>query len=256
MLREILTPQMIRTLLRHFSRGVVLRRRLPKEFGGVPILVSPDSALGYWRRDLGKVDPFLLSMARELVRPGMVVWDIGANVGMFSFAAAALGAKVIAVEADLWLAQLLQRSAALNHLPVTVIPAAVADQSGFTTLHISPNGRSSNSVLGDGPAQTVVSITLDSMLTSFPGPSVIKIDVEGMEYAVLRGAMATLNVGAKLFCEITQHHEEIGELLTKAGYVFYAARARERQPLRRPSLDTLAEPRTAQRVVARGETAG
>ena len=81
-----------------------MQRRLPKVFGGAPILVSPDSALAFWKRDLGSVDPYLLSMARELVRPGMVVWDIGANVGLFAFAAAALGApQVLAVEPDIWL---------------------------------------------------------------------------------------------------------------------------------------------------------
>jgi tRNA G37 N-methylase Trm5 len=57
-------------------------------------------------------------MVRELVRPGTTVWDIGANVGLFSFAAASLGAQVVAVEADIWLANLMQRSAQLNKLPV------------------------------------------------------------------------------------------------------------------------------------------
>lgn len=233
---------MIRSLLQYFSRGVVLKRHLPAEFGRAPIFVSPESALGYWRWDLGKVDPFLLSMARELVRPGMVVWDIGANVGLFSFAAAALGATVVAIEADLWLVQLLQRSARLNHLPVTAVPAAVTRQCGVTTLHVSANGRSSNSIVGDGPGQTIVSITLDSLLSSFPAPSVIKIDVEGMEYEVLKGAETMLKARPTLFCEVSQNHEEIGALLAEAGYVLYAARARDRKPLRRPSFDTLARP--------------
>jgi FkbM family methyltransferase len=70
-------------------------------------------------------------MVRELVRREMTEWDIGANVGLFSFAAASLGAQVVAVEADIWLANLMQRSALLNKLPVTVIPAAVSDQQGI-----------------------------------------------------------------------------------------------------------------------------
>ncbi len=233
---------MIRSIVRCLSRGVVLKRYLPREFGRAPIFVTPESALGYWRRDLGKVDPFLLSMARELVHPGMVVWDVGANVGLFSFAAAALGASVIAIEADLWLVQLLQRSSRLNHLPVTAVPAAATDRCGVTTLHLSEDGRSSNSVLGVGPVQSVVSITLDSLLNSFPVPSVIKIDVEGMEYGVLKGARTVLQAHPTLFCEVSQHHEEIGALLTEARYAFYAARSRDRKPLNRPSFDTLAQP--------------
>ncbi len=237
---------MFRRILKSLSHEVVLKRRLPREFGSAPLLVSPDSALAYWRRDLSKVDPFLLSMVRELVRPNMTVWDIGANVGLFSFAAASLGAQVVAVEADTWLANLVQRSVLLNKLPVTVIPAAVSDRQGISQLHLSAEGKASNSLVGNGHmAQTVVAVTvtLDSLLEHFAAPQVLKIDVEGMEYAVLRGARKVLQARPHIFCEVTERHEEIGKLLTEAGYQFYAARASDRQPLVRPSRDTLATAR-------------
>jgi len=222
----------------------VLKRRLPREFAGAPLFVSPNSALGYWRRDISKVDPFLLSMVRELVRPAMSVWDIGANIGLFSFAAASLGAKVVAVEADLWLANLMHRSALLNKLPVTVLPAAVSDSQGVSKLYLSDHGKSSNSLSGSGPAQTVVTVTLDWMLNYFPAPQVLKIDVEGLEYAVLTGARKVLQSRPLIFCEVTEHHDLIGELLRGAEYEFYAARMSERQSLHRPSRDTLAVPKT------------
>lgn len=57
---------MWRRALRRLSRGLVLRRRLPVEFGRAPILVSPEAMLSYWKSDLGKVDPFLF---RQLSRP-------------------------------------------------------------------------------------------------------------------------------------------------------------------------------------------
>jgi predicted RNA methylase len=120
-----------RRILKSVSRGAVVRRRLPKEFGNVALFVTPESALSYWRWDVSKVDPFLLSMARELVQPRMIVWDIGANVGLFSFAAAALGAQVVAVEPDAWLASLIHRSVLTNKLPVTVLAAAVSDRPGI-----------------------------------------------------------------------------------------------------------------------------
>jgi FkbM family methyltransferase len=222
----------------------VLKRRLPREFAGAPLFVSPNSALGYWRRDISKVDPFLLSMVRELVGPAMSVWDIGANIGLFSFAAASLGANVVAVEADLWLANLMHRSALLNKLPVTVLPAAVSDSQGVSKLYLSDHGKSSNSLSGSGPAQTVVSVTLDWMLNYFPAPQVLKIDVEGLEYAVLTGARKVLQSRPLIFCEVTEHHDLIGELLRGAEYEFYAARSSERHPLHRPSRDTLAVPKT------------
>jgi FkbM family methyltransferase len=229
-------------MLKALSHGVVLKRWLPQEFGGAPLFVSPDSTLAYWRRDIRRVDPFLLAMVQELVRPGMTVWDLGANVGLFSFAAASRGAKVVAVEADTWLANLMQRSARLNQLPVTVLPAAVSDYQGVSNLHISEDGRASNSLSGTGPAQTVISVTLDWMLDHFAPPQLLKIDVEGVEYAVLRGGTRVLRSRPTIFCEVTNHHEQIGDLLRAADYEFYAARDSHREPLHRPSRDTLAMP--------------
>ena len=234
--------RLIRRLFKTLSRGVILKRRLPPEFSRVPLLVSPDAALGYWRRDISKVDPFLLSMVRELVRPKMNVWDIGANVGLFSFAAAALGAQVVAVEADIWLAHLMHRSTLLNQLPVTVLPAAVSDQCGVSTLYLSDQGRASNSLQGSGPAQTVVTVTLDWMLNHFPAPQVLKIDIEGLECAVLKGAPRVLQSHPSIFCEVTQQHDSVGKLLREAGYRLYAARSRDREALQRPARDTLALP--------------
>lgn len=232
-----------RHILKKLSRGVVLKRRLPRELGGAPLFVSPESALGYWRWNLSKVDAFLLSMARELVRPGMTVWDIGANVGLFSFAASSIGAHVVAVEADIWLANLIQRSVLLNKLPVTVLPAAVTDHQGVSKLYISEGGRASNSLTSKTDiAQPVVSITLDCLLEQFPPPQVLKVDVEGLEYAVLRGGQRVLEARPCIFCEVTENHEAIGKLLTQANYQFYAARQTDRQPLRYPSRDTLALP--------------
>lgn len=204
------------------------------------MFVSPEAMLGYWRRDLGKVDPYLLSMVRTLVRPGMTVWDIGANVGLFSFAAATIASRVVAVEADTWLANLLHRSSNMNGLPVTTLPAAVSSTPGIAELHVSSEGRASNSMNGEGPSQTVVVVTLDWMLERLPAPQVVKIDVEGMEYEALKGAAKLLQLKPTILCEVTDNHDAVGELLRAAGYTLFAARAKERRPIWRPSIETLA----------------
>jgi len=130
------TPPLIRAMLanlRHlaerFSRGVILRRHLPKQFQSLPLYVSPEAGLRYWRWGVETADPILFRMVRELVRPGSVVWDVGANVGLFSFSAAALagpGGFVLAIEPDVWLAHLLARSAqCIQQHPAGAAPVAV-----------------------------------------------------------------------------------------------------------------------------------
>src|SRR5580698_2652797 len=102
-----------RNLAEHMSRGVVFRRRLPSKFNRLPIYVTPEAGLRYWLA-MSRVDPTLYRTVDELVRPGITVWDIGANVGLFSFCAAVLSGPsgfVLSVEPDLWLAQLVGRSA-------------------------------------------------------------------------------------------------------------------------------------------------
>ena len=78
-----------RRLAERISRGVVLSRRLPAKFGRLHVYVTPEAGLRYWLA-MSRVDPTLYRMVEELVRPGATVWDVGANVGLFSFCAAAL----------------------------------------------------------------------------------------------------------------------------------------------------------------------
>jgi hypothetical protein len=82
---ELSHPEiMLRSLLQSLSRGVVLRRRLPPEFGRGRIYVTPDSRLRLWRLRMDRVEDKLLCLAAETVRDGSVVWDIGANIELFN----------------------------------------------------------------------------------------------------------------------------------------------------------------------------
>lgn len=251
---------MIRSLLEKLSRGRVVRRRLPPEHGGHALYVSPEAAMKLWRRDLGAVDPFLLRMAGEQVRPGMTVWDIGANVGLFAFAAAfAAGpsGRVLAVEADGWLAGLIERSAReapASYAPVEVKAAAVSDAPGTVTFCIAERGRAGNhleSVAGStqtGGTREVVqvpAVTLDSLLDGST-PHLVKIDVEGAELLCLRGAERLLGeVRPVVICEVSAENAgEAGAILRRHGYTLFdaAAPADQRRPLERPVWNTLGLP--------------
>ncbi len=254
----------IRSLLERLSRGRVLRRRLPAAHGGHALYVSPDAAMRLWRRDLGAVDPFLLTMAGELVRPGMTVWDVGANVGLFAFAAAhAAGpsGRVLAVEADPWLAGLLQRSAGSAppaYAPVEVLAAAVSDAPGSVELCIARRGRAGNHLStvpgstqtgGTREVRRVAAVTLDGLLDRSPAPQVVKIDTEGAELLCLRGGGWLLReIRPVLLCEVTDGNAPaVGGLLRGYGYTMLDAGSSRREPLDRPAWNTLAlpEPRAA-----------
>jgi FkbM family methyltransferase len=252
---------MLRSLLERMSRRVVLKRRLPAEFGRGVVYVSPASALNLWRFDLGRVDPMLFRIAREHVRSGSVVWDIGANVGLFSFAAASLAGpsgSVLAVEADTWLAGLLRKSAAARRpgeAPVAVLPAAAAEAVGVASFQIARRGRASNFLVsapgsnqagGVRETQLVPTVTLDSLLDAFPPPALVKIDVEGAEDKVLQGAVRLLSeVRPVVACEVFKESRgTVDPLLRELGYTLLDAELppSERKPLQASATNTLAYP--------------
>lgn len=251
----------LRALLERLSRDRVVRRRLPAELGGHRLYVSPDAALKLWRQDLGQADPLLLRLAAELVRPGATVWDIGANVGLFAFAAAhraGPSGRVVAVEADDWLAGLVRRSAAgagPAYAPVDVVAVAVAERACLADLLIAERGRAGNH-LGSvaGSTQTggtreirkVPAVTLDWLLDWLPAPGLVKIDVEGAEAQCLRGAQRLLSgVRPTIICEVSDENSDaVADLLRGHGYVLFdsSAAPASRHPLATPAWNTLALP--------------
>ena len=229
--------------------------------GRVRLVVTPGSALAFWRLDISRVDPPLLALAQEFVRPGHVVWDIGANVGLFAFSAAALaGPKgaVLAVEPDMWLASLLVRSKELNRgiiAEVSILQAAVADSVSIRQLCVAERGLSANFLEGVGGStqaggiracRPVIAVSLDWLRDQFARPDVVKIDVEGAEVECLRGAERLLAEDRPiLVCEVdAESRVAIAGTLRRHGYDLFdgALTAADRQALSVPAWNTLAVP--------------
>jgi FkbM family methyltransferase len=226
----------LRFVLEQASHPFVVRRRLPPPFDSARIYVSTEGGLRYLARTVAAVDPVLLRLAAEVVRPGDTVWDIGANLGLFSFAAAVLAGqegRVLAVEPDDDLASLLRRSAAgddVTHAPVEVLSAAVSGELSVARFHIARRNRATSHLAGFGSTMTggtrstrlVPTVTLDSLAAQFPAPDVIKIDVEGAELPVLAGGTAALSRMPTVICEVSgQNTEAVTEILTGHGYTLY-----------------------------------
>jgi FkbM family methyltransferase len=184
-----------------------------------------------------EIDPTLLRNVTELIRPGDVVWDIGANVGLFAFAAAARAGhngRVIALEPDTWLVQILRKSASLQpetSAPVTIVPAAVASDLSLRQFTIASRSRASNALSAYGRTQmggvdeiqTIVALSLDWLAEKLPPPNVVKCDVEGAELEVFSGQSKILSdIRPVIICEVGgEASERMTDILVKEHYRLY-----------------------------------
>lgn len=228
---------MFRRLLERSTRRLVFRRRLPAAFENAVLYVSPAAGLRFLFRSMAKIDPPLLMAAHKLVRSGDVVWDIGANVGLFSVAAAVCAGpsgQVIAFEPDIWLAQLIWRTREVQPITsaqITVVPVAVASEISLRSFSIAARSRASNALSEYGTTQmggveerhVIATFNLDWLLTKLVIPDIIKIDVEGAELEVLNNQVHMLNeVRPVIVCEVGSNiADEITELLTSASYCLF-----------------------------------
>lgn len=137
-------------------------------------------------------------MVQRVLDPGEVFWDIGANIGYFTLlAASVLGntGQVVAFEPGSAAYRCLQENIALNpYRHITSLQLAVTDQAGEAVLYQAgelADGGASLYGSGSEPVQeTVKAITLDDLgrEMALRPPDFLKIDVEGAELSVLRGA--------------------------------------------------------------------
>lgn len=228
----------MRKLIEIFSRRKILKRYLPKEFGSHPIFVSPDSALRYWSRNVENYDPQLFRICKELVKPKSVIWDIGANHGLFTLSSAYLAGTeghVVAVEPDTFTVDLLNRSifeGNCQKAKIDILPLAISDSIAMSDFHIAKRGRSTsflagtNSITDSGGIRetySVLTVTLDWLLNYLPAPDVLKIDVECSEDRVLLGASKLLaEHRPAIFCETTDGPlPTIVNIFKKNSYIMY-----------------------------------
>ena len=194
------------TLLRVPVIGVVEVR--PPEDLAPAVLMHNDghdriASMLYWR-GLRGWEPATIRTFLRLMSPGAAVLDVGANSGLFALLAARRdpSVRVHAIEPVARVFSLLQANVALNGLEnVTSHRLACADREGAAAVQVPagepvPMMASLLSGWCDGPStnEAVDCVTVDGMVArhGIERPEVIKIDAEGSEDAVLRGARTTL----------------------------------------------------------------
>jgi FkbM family methyltransferase len=153
----------------------------------------------------GSVDPNEFAFLDRFLQPGMTFLDIGANEGIYSvFAARRVGAEgtVWAFEPSRRELDRLRCNLELNGLQVRVFPLALADSAGRADLRVAGYGHEGQNTLGAfayagvevARTEPVDLMRLDDVVEQNPlgRLDAIKVDVEGAELRLFRGATATL----------------------------------------------------------------
>jgi len=187
----------------------------------------------------GAFEPNEFAYLETRLRPGMVFVDAGANEGIYTlFAAKKVGpqGRVVAIEPSVRERALLEANIALNRLGnVRVHGVALGEAHGTVELRLAEAAHAGQNTLGsfiyqgvrESALATVPMVTLDELLDGAPRVDFIKLDVEGAELRVLRGALATLaRCKPELLIEVSPEalrrqsgsREEVFDLLRGLGY--------------------------------------
>lgn len=226
--------------------------------------------------DSNSLDPLLLRFTepelgpilRAALRPGDTFVDVGANVGTYSLLAAHLvgrEGRVLAFEPVPATRARLERNVSLNDVPqLEIVAHGLGAEPGRTSFFVADGSSGLSSRYNDsGGTRVEVEIgTLDAVLGDTASPRLMKIDVEGMELEVMRGATRLLGSERAPMIVFEAHpdhmraagtsYAEVRAFLQEhGGYELYALRRTGLTP-EPPGLDA---PTTADVLAARPDLA-
>ena len=183
-------------------------------------------------------EPETFEWIETYLKPHQVLWDIGANVGVFSLFAALEGKnKVISLEPSAESFATLNANIRLNKLDKHISAFCFAGASNTQVMKLfmkdASSGASHNSIknaenqFGDfdvNGEQAIIAISLDDLIKLFkmPTPNHIKLDVDGKEPEILEGARETLKKIETIHIEVegknlTDNISTIESCLSDAG---------------------------------------
>jgi FkbM family methyltransferase len=210
------------------------------EHAGVKLSFVVPNFVNTWRIDsFSSKEPETLEWIDSFPE-GSVVWDIGANVGLYScYAAKRRRCRVFAFEPSVFNLELLARNVWINGLSdlVTLVPLPLSDTLSNSTLNMTSTdwgGAMSTfdkSYTHDGSALRKVfefrtlGVSMDDAVAhlGIPAPDYIKMDVDGIEHLILKGGPTTLRAARGALVEINEEFEkqarDSDEYLRAAGLV-------------------------------------
>lgn len=187
----------------------IIKLTIPKELNiteGKIILNQQDVAVSGMLA-LGAFEPYQMALFRQIIKPGMTVVDIGANIGLYSVIAGKLvgkDGKVFSFEPEKNNYEFLNRNIEANNLN-NVFPnkTAVSSEKSTKNLFLFSENTGSYSLVDNRKTNVSVPVqtdTLDNLLKqlSTNKVDVIKMDIEGAEYKAFEGMIQTINNSANL----------------------------------------------------------
>jgi FkbM family methyltransferase len=216
------------------------------KFKGIDVFYSEGTSLVQRLVKDGDYEPEVVEAIFENMRncSNPIFIDIGANIGLISIAVLNKlpKTKIFAFEPGPHQYQLLKKTIEHNNLhTISLSPLALSNEKGITTFCI----HSSNDASGDGFIDTeragktkkikVETDTLDNWWHEMKKPAVdfIKMDTEGSEYYILKGAELLLKaLKPKILIEINLKNiknypftsEDLFQLIESIGYNVYSMR--------------------------------
>ena len=242
--RHALNPRIVKRNVLFPIRNILLRRRpITVAVGGQSFLLAPEGAVPLEMWSGHYFERHELELILTLLQPNMTFVDVGANVGLFSIPAAKKlqHGRVLAFEPCSWTYQRLLQNMRLNNTTnLLPVHTAVGDRAGEALLQVNAAGKDGLNTLGKPihsdsqvvAAEKVPIGSLDALLLQhdISHVDVMKVDVEGAELFVFRGAIRLLNAqnaplilyeSSLLSKGFDYHPIEQMWLLEKCGYSFF-----------------------------------
>lgn len=198
-----------------------------------------DSKTQIYKSKACKDEPETVSWIRKNMKEGDVFYDVGANVGAFSFIAWAVAegkCKVYAFEPSFSTFAALCQNIILNKAHNEIVPvySALGPETALTDFYYTSivPGKCRHSIispkhsnLGDFTPEAKLGIScyrLDDLIKTMhlAQPNYLKIDVDGVELEILKGAEATLKNPAlrSVLVEVNSNEEAIDKILSVCGF--------------------------------------
>lgn len=243
------------------SSGVVsweihklLSRNMALELDGLKLKARPIDGNGRLICYFGTKFDAIFDFLKTYLKEGMVFVDVGANIGSHAINAARLVGRtgsVFAFEADPDTYRLLAENIASNGLRNIVLKqTCVSDHVGSLSFYKHKDSAKSSIVdRGEKLSVTLPSDTLDNLIPANTKTDILKVDVEGAELSVLRGARAVFSEQRRpsvVIIEVfdvrdnTDKSEGIREVLEAYGYKFFLFDGRSLTPLSGGALNAFA----------------